>query len=176
MRIAPLAITVAALGLAACGRFGGAEPVHGATPLQPQPIAPVAAQPLPPPTSQPMTAPPATPAPADQQVASTEPAPSPAEAAVEIRKPDLSGGWKLASAGESCQLFMNLTSWTGGYRANTRGCASDELKSIGAWDLQGKEILLKDSSGSVVATLYASTATRFSGQTAISKRGIQVFR
>lgn len=67
-------------------------------------------------------------------------------------KPILIGGWTLASsAGETCQLSMNLTTWSGGYRASTRGCVSDELKAIGAWDVAGKEILLKDASGSVVA-------------------------
>ncbi|BBE73616.1 protease inhibitor Inh/omp19 family protein [Oharaeibacter diazotrophicus] len=174
MRLAPLASTLAvAVLVAACGRFGGSEPVRGGVaPLQPQPIAPVAAQPLPPPVVAPVT--PVAPAPVD--TAALTPNEPTAATAVEIRKPDLSGGWKLASAGENCQLFMNLTSWTGGYRANTRGCASDELKSIGAWDLDGKQVVLKDASGSVVATLYASAATRFSGQTAISKRGIQVFR
>jgi hypothetical protein len=171
MRIAPLASTLVVVALAACGRFGEPAPRASVPPLAPQPTGPVAAQPLPPPVV-PET--PATPAPAEVAVAT--PAPVDVAAAAEIRKPDLSGGWKIASGGETCQLFMNLTTWSGGYRANTRGCASDELKAIGAWDLQGKQILLKDASGSTVATLYASDATRFSGQTSVSGRGVQVFR
>ncbi len=173
MRFAPLASTaVLALTLAACGtRFSGPEPIRGPAPLQPQPVAPVAAQPLPAPVA------PATPPPAaePEKVAAIDPTAA-AASSVEIRKPDLSGAWKLASGGENCQLFMSLTSWTGGYRANARGCGSDELTSISAWNLDGKQIQLKDSSGSVVATLYASDKTRFSGQTAISKRAITVFR
>lgn len=176
MRFAPLASTVVlALALSACGtRFSGPEPMRGPAPLQPQPVAPVAAQPLPPPTTAPVTPPPAAAEP--EKVASAEPAPAPAASAVEIRKPDLSGAWKLASGGENCQLFMSLTSWTGGYRANARGCGSEELTSISAWNLEGKQVVLKDASGSVVATLYAADKTRFSGQTAISKRGVTVFR
>ena len=88
----------------------------------------------------------------------------------------LIGGWTLASAGETCQLSMNLTSWSGGYRASTRGCVSDELKAVGAWDVAGKEILLKDASGAVVARLYAAAPNRYSGQTDVSKRGVQFFR
>lgn len=135
MRFAPLASTVVlALALSACGtRFSGPEPMRGPAPLQPQPVAPVAAQPLPPPTTAPVTPPPAAAEP--EKVASAEPAPAPAASAVEIRKPDLSGAWKLASGGENCQLFMSLTSWTGGYRANARGCGSEELTSISAWNL-----------------------------------------
>ena len=171
MRIASLASVVAVVALAACGRMGGPEPSPGVPPLAPQPTGPVAAAPLPPPTTTPVV--PETPT---ADAAAAAPAAVDVASAAEIRKPDLSGGWKLASSGESCQLFMNLTTWSGGYRANTRGCASDELKAIGAWDLQGKQIVLKDASGSVVATLYASTPTRFSGQTAVSGRGIQVFR
>ena len=42
-----------------------------------------------------------------------------------VGRTDLLGGWTITSGGDSCQLFMTLTSWTGGYRASTRGCNSD---------------------------------------------------
>lgn len=168
MRAFTLAGTVLAFGLAGCGTSYVSQPTI--PPLAPQPTSPVAAQPLPPPTDMP----PVTPAPTD--VAAAQPTAPDPTTATEVRKADMIGGWKLASGGETCQLFMTLTTWTGGYRGNTRGCASDELKSVGAWDLNGKEIVLKDASGSPIARLYASSNTRFSGQTEVSKRGVQVFR
>jgi hypothetical protein len=165
MRTAKLASVLATLALAACGSYGGSSQVaRGVPPLAPQPTSPVVMQPLPAPTA----------APTD--VAIAEPGPIDPSQALPVGKADLSGGWKIASAGETCQLFMNLTTWTGGYRANTRGCGSDELKAVGAWDLSGKEVVLKDASGSPIARLYASAPGRFSGQTEISKRGVQIFR
>jgi hypothetical protein len=83
----------------------------------------------------------------------------------ELGRTDLLGGWTIASSGDSCQLFMTLTSWTGGYRASTRGCNSDVLKSISAWNLQGKQVVLSGSGGAAVARLYASGNGRFDGQT-----------
>ncbi len=172
MRTSLLAGVGLALTLAACGSRGGYTEQRVA-PLAPQPIAPVSAGQLPPldpslagqpdPMAEPTT-----------DVAVAAPAPDPSQA-LEIRRPDLSGGWTIASGGETCQLFMSLTTWSGGYRANTRGCASDELKSVGAWDLAGKEVVLKDSTGAPIARLLASAPTRFSGQSTAG-RGIQVYR
>ncbi len=85
--------------------------------------------------------------------------------AQEIGRTDLLGGWKLASAGDSCMAFMTLTSWSGGYRANTRGCATPVLSGIAAWDLNGKQVVLKDGSGLIVAQLYSSAPGKFDGQT-----------
>ncbi|HUG61003.1 MAG TPA: protease inhibitor Inh/omp19 family protein [Methylomirabilota bacterium] len=167
MRLNLIAGVALALTLAACGSRGSYYPDTRISPLQPQPIGPVSAQPLPPPELTPIE----TPA---VDVAAAPPVTDPS-AALEIRRPDLSGGWTIASGGESCQLFMSLTTWSGGYRANTRGCSTDQLKSVGAWDLNGKEIVLKDASGAAIARLYASTPTRFSGQST-SGQGVQVFR
>lgn len=176
MRRLSLSCVLLAAGLAGCAApsFGPA-PTRGPAPLAPQPVSPVASQTLPP-VGAPLL--PGATAPTDLAVntPATAPAAPAAAAPSEVRKPDLAGGWTVASGGESCQLFMNLTSWSGGYRANTRGCASDELKSIGAWDLAGSEVVLKDASGSPVARLSATAPSRFSGQTEISKRGVQVYR
>jgi hypothetical protein len=169
MRIIAVASVLSALALAACASY--APPPPRIVPLAPQPVNPVASQALPPPggmTTVPGASQPTT------DMAMVQPA-NPA-AAPEIRKPDLVGGWTLASAGETCQLSLSSTNWTGGLRASTRGCVSDELKSINAWDLADKAVLLKDASGSVVARLYGSGPTRFSGQTDVSKRGVQFFR
>lgn len=166
MRIIATASVVSVLALAACSSYAPQPP--RIAPLAPQPVNPVASQALPAPVA------PAMPQPTTD-VTLAQPAADPA-AAAEVRKSDLIGGWTLASAGETCQLSMNLTSWSGGYRASTRGCVSDELKAIGAWDVAGKEILLKDASGAVVARLYAAAPSRYSGQTDVSKRGVQFFR
>lgn len=85
--------------------------------------------------------------------------------ALEIGRSDMLGGWKLSSAGDNCQAFMTLTTWSGGYRANTRGCSSELLSGISAWDLSGKQIVLKDGSGNIVAQLYATQKEQFDGQT-----------
>ena len=82
----------------------------------------------------------------------------------DITRTDLLGGWTVASGSESCQLFMTLTSWTGGYRASTRGCTSDTLKSISAWNLTGKQVVLAGSAGKPVASLIASDMNHFNGQ------------
>ena len=87
-------------------------------------------------------------------------------AAGPIGRTDLLGGWTIASSGDSCQLFMTLTSWTGGYRASTRGCASEQLKSISAWNLNGSQVVLAGQGGSPVATLQNAGGTRFDGQIA----------
>ena len=169
MRITATVSVVSVLALAACGSY--APPPPRIAPLAPQPVNPVASQALPAPVA------PAMPQPTTD-VAMGQPTAMPANpaAAADVRKADLIGGWTLASAGETCQLSMNLTTWSGGYRASTRGCVSDELKAVGAWDVSGKEILLKDSSGAVVARLYAAAPNRYSGQTDVSKRGVQFFR
>lgn len=88
------------------------------------------------------------------------------QGAQQVGRTDLLGGWKLSSAGDNCMAFMTLTTWSGGYRANTRGCNSPVLSGIAAWDLSGNQVVLKDGSGQVVAQLYSSQAGQFNGQTA----------
>ncbi|MCX2724416.1 protease inhibitor Inh/omp19 family protein [Roseibium salinum] len=85
--------------------------------------------------------------------------------AQQVGRTDLLGGWKVASAGDNCMAFMTLTSWSGGYRANTRGCTAPVLAGISAWDLSGNQVVLKDGSGVTVAQLYSSAPGQFSGQT-----------
>lgn len=89
---------------------------------------------------------------------------APAAGGSALGRTDLLGGWTITSAGDSCQLFMTLTSWTGGYRASTRGCTSDILKSISAWNLQGSEVILAGQGGTPLARLASSGNNRFDGQ------------
>ncbi len=162
-RIAPV---VFALTLCGCGSIGsvGTPPAGttyvaapptagGLPPAGTYPGAPpggaVIAEPLPPPGG-------------EATVVAVAPA-APA-AAGPIGRTDLLGGWTIASSGDSCQLFMTLTSWTGGYRASTRGCASEQLKSISAWNLNGSQVVLAGQGGSPVATLQSAGGTRFDGQ------------
>jgi hypothetical protein len=166
MRLKLLAGVAAVLVLSGCGTRGSYTEARVA-PLAPQPVQPVAAQTLPPPEM--------TPTMPETETAMIPPATQDPSTALEIRRPDLSGGWTISAGGETCQLFMSLTTWTGGYRANTRGCSSSELQSVGAWDLSGREVVLKNAEGEPLARLYASAATRFSGQSTTG-RGVQVYR
>jgi hypothetical protein len=175
IRLTPLVLLLA---LAGCGSFGAismpsfkksAEVAPGPEPIQPAPATPVETQALPPadgtmPDGQIAEALPngvdaAGPSMADAQ----QPVAAPAAGA--LGRTDLLGGWTIASSGDSCQLFMTLTSWTGGYRASTRGCTTDTLKSISAWSLDGRQVVLAGSGGTPVARLSAAGGNRFDGQT-----------
>ena len=96
-------------------------------------------------------------------VAAAPPEPT---SAVEVGRTDLIGGWAVSSGGDTCQLFMSLTQWEGGYRASTRGCSNPRLASISAWELSGNRVQLKGEGGAPLATLGAADETRFSGATA----------
>ncbi|MEJ8475168.1 protease inhibitor Inh/omp19 family protein [Roseibium algae] len=156
-----------ALVVAGCQRFSGnsnyATPLP-ATPTTPvgqgnlQPLDPLAPVPGPGVVEQGVPGAPGT----DLSVA---PVAEPS-GAVEIGRSDMAGGWKISSAGDNCMAFMALTAWSGGYRANTRGCATPALSGVSAWDLSGKQVVLKDASGGIVAQLYASSTEQFNGQTA----------
>ncbi|MCU0832242.1 MAG: protease inhibitor Inh/omp19 family protein [Rhizobiaceae bacterium] len=102
----------------------------------------------------PVTPPPGT------QTAALEP---PANAAP-VSRDALVGAWKVTTAGSSCQMFMALTQWSGGFRAASRGCPGDAA-SVSAWDVNGSQVVLKDSSGNIVARLFASGASRYDGTT-----------
>ncbi|TYC49471.1 hypothetical protein FMN50_25925 [Rhodobacterales bacterium] len=158
-----LVVSMVAL-VAGCQRFSGGP--DRAAPLPATPTTPVSGSSLDPLDP---NAPPGT----SSQLGGEQPAPTdlasnPVAApagAQDVGRSDLLGGWKLSSAGENCQAFMTLTSWSGGYRANTRGCTSPALSGIAAWDLTGNQVVLKDASGVIVAQLYSSSPGQFNGQT-----------
>ncbi len=165
-----------ALALCGCSSMGavGVPPSSGQSPAYPPPVAGG----LPPPGTTYPGQPPggaviAEPLPpvdgtggAITPVATVPTAPVAPVAAAPLGRTDLLGGWTIASSGDSCQLFMTLTSWTGGYRASTRGCSSEQLKSISAWNLNGSQVVLAGQGGSPVATLHNAGGTRFDGQIA----------
>jgi hypothetical protein len=179
-RLAPIGlVAILAAALSGCGSFGAiglgpmersSKPVESDT-LPPVATAPVTSTALPPPPVDPNA--PVTPPPggglagAQPLPGTTAPAPPPpvsTASGAEIGRTDLLGGWTLQSGGDSCQLFMTLTSWTGGYRASTRGCQSATLKSISAWSLSGSQVVLAGANGVSVASLAASGKTQFNGQ------------
>jgi hypothetical protein len=93
-----------------------------------------------------------------------------------LGRTDLLGGWTISSGPDSCQLFMTLTSWTGGYRATTRGCNTDVLKSISAWNLNGAQVVFAGNSGSPVAHLKSTGLNRFDGTSDAGGTTISFFR
>jgi hypothetical protein len=93
-----------------------------------------------------------------------------------LARTDLLGGWTIASAGESCQLFMTLTTWAGGYRASTRGCNNAIPKSISAWNLDGKQVVLAGTGGAPVAHLSSSGNNRFNGRTETGEAPVAFYR
>lgn len=95
---------------------------------------------------------------------------------VDVRSTDLLGGWTVTSGTDTCQLFMTLTAWTGGYRASTRDCASTTLQAISAWSLAGSTVTLASADGTALATLAAVAATRFEGQVIVGGTPIAFFR
>jgi hypothetical protein len=136
--------------------FGRDEPVSRApAPLAAAPTGSVTGTPLPPPGL----------AALDPSAQAAAPAAAAAAPGVEVGRTDLLGAWKISAAGDSCQLTMVLTTWTGGFRASTRGCSSAMLQGISAWNLEGRQIQLLNDSGATVARLYPSSRTEFSGQT-----------
>jgi hypothetical protein len=93
-----------------------------------------------------------------------------------LGRTDLLGGWTITSGSDSCQLFMTLTSWTGGYRATTRGCNSDFLKSISAWNLSGTQVVFASMSGSAIAHLQSNGLNRFAGTADSGGTAVTFFR
>ncbi|WP_421724888.1 AprI/Inh family metalloprotease inhibitor [Bauldia sp.] len=172
-RFVPIALAVTLCGCGSIGAIGvspgnrNPPPGQVAGGLPPPggvagpPGGAVIAEPLPPATAPGATTVAAN-APPAGAAAPAAPAPAPSAS---LGRTDLLGGWTIASSGESCQLFMTLTSWTGGYRASTRGCSSETLKSISAWNLQGQQVVLAGQGGTPVARLQSSGGSRFDGAT-----------
>jgi hypothetical protein len=165
IRLLPIAF---ALALCGCGSIGAIGPFGG----KPAPSETVETGGLPPMTEEPNAVPPEPVATVD--AAPTEnpdaaqgglPAPTNPVPAGGLGRTDLLGGWTIAAGGDSCQLFMTLTSWTGGYRASTRGCNNDLLKSISAWNLDGKDVVLAGNAGAPIARLKSAGNNHFNGQT-----------
>jgi protease inhibitor Inh len=168
--IVPLSMTALLVGGCISMPFGGDDKPAQPAPLPAAPTGPVTQAPLPPPPATPPTDPNAPPSglaaldPASQGATPAAAPPPPPPADVEVGRADLLGGWTIASAGDSCQLFMTLTTWSGGYRATTKGCSNATLQQVSAWNMDGKQVQLLSDSGATVARLYPSSKTQFNGQ------------
>ena len=173
-----ICISASAMILSACAGSGFAPDRFRTPEATPPPdlgAGPSAGPPLGEPANDPLTAnPEQNVAEADNQAAPGA-VPGAGASSVEIGRTDLLGGWKVAAGSDSCELFMSLTGWAGGYRATTKGCASAVLAGVQAWNLNEREIILISGGGETVARLYATTKTRFNGQTQ-DGIGITVFR
>ena len=137
-------------------------------PLAAAPAGSVTATPLPPPpTPTPSAEAPSGLAALDPaaQGTTTPAAAAPAATGVELGRTDFLGSWTIAAAGDSCQLSVALTTWTGGYRASTRGCSNPALQSISAWNMEGGQVQLMSDAGATVARLYPASKTQLNGQT-----------
>ncbi|WP_341759947.1 AprI/Inh family metalloprotease inhibitor [Candidatus Endowatersipora endosymbiont of Watersipora subatra] len=77
------------------------------------------------------------------------------------------GAWTMTVSGSSCQIFLALTKWSGGYRAASRGCQSPSILDIQAWDIRDSQLILLDSNRLIVAALYKDSTLHFDGLTNI---------
>lgn len=164
MRIAEAGLVLAvALALAGCERTAyRTELPSQPAPLTPAPVGGVEQSQLPPPGSssqfpvaptQPTTTPP-------QQQANLGNANGP-----EIKRESLIGRWTVTTGGSSCDLFLALTKWTGGYRAASRNCANITA-NVSAWDVKGSQVVLSDNIGNQIASLSQTGKEQYSGSTA----------
>jgi len=155
-------------------KVAAAAPLPGAVPAAPGSVPPPTGLAALDPARQPVAAPVSAPvvvAPPPPTAAVGAPPPPVVAAApaptgnVEVGRTDLLGGWTIAAAGDQCQLFMTLTTWSGGYRASTKGCNNDALKNISAWNMEGRQVQLLNDTGATVARLFPASKTQFNGQT-----------
>ena len=178
LRVAFLAAPALAVALSACTRSadpyqGGVSAQPRASALTPAPPPPVSGAPIqdvsrqaPEPVGQPIA--PINPTTPDgiqpvqepTQVASA----TPADGGKPVTRNELLGAWTVSSGGANCQIFLTLTKWSGGYRAASRACPGN-LKSVQAWDVKGKQVVLVNQSGATAATLFRSADSRYDGST-----------
>lgn len=149
------------VAIAGCSRFSSPGPGQP-SPLAPAPVGNVQSGQLDPAGQGAFPEAPTTTGPSEQelqQVAATAP---------DVTLDSMVGRWTISTGGNSCDVFLALTKWTGGYRAASRGCI-DQAALISAWDVQGKQVLLSDSDGNQFATLYKTGESQFSGSTTVGQ-------
>ncbi|HZG27464.1 Protease inhibitor Inh [Ensifer adhaerens] len=174
MRVVHAVTGIALLAaLAGCDRTSDAyqqQPSATFTPapVNPQPVEGVQSSGLSDPTGQqPMTpgqfpAPPQSPA--QTQVASAGAAGTPPANAMDIKKDQMVGGWKVSAAGTSCNMFLTLTKFGNASRGGTSRCVG-ELTTMRAWDVSGKQVTLMDSTGNQIGKLFKTSDNQYSGST-----------
>lgn len=168
-----LLLACAALAIAGCStsRFDSVD--SRPQPLTPAPSGTVTSNQLPPPSAAGPTDPSAFPAApgtagttTNTQVAAGPAVPPPAPAnAPDVTKEAMVGAWKVNSGGGGCQMMLSLTKQASDFRAASLRCPGDAA-NVAAWNVGGKQVVLKDSTGNVVARLYSSGPEKYDGQTA----------
>ncbi len=158
-----VAAMFAVLTLAGCQRTAmtDIDTTYRPQPLEAQPVGPVESNQLPDPTMGASGFPEKPVVNSETGQQNTEVA---AANALEVKKETMVGGWKVTYAGAGCDMFLTLTNLGAGSRGGTRGCVG-ELTAMAAWEVSGKQILLKDRDGNVVGRLYKTAETRFDGST-----------
>jgi len=82
--------------------------------------------------------------------------------AQDIKKESLVGGWKVNNGGATCDMFLTLTNLGSGSRGGTRGCVGP-LASMGSWEVDGKQVTMKDRDGNPLARFYKTADNRLDG-------------
>jgi hypothetical protein len=132
-------------------------------PLQAQPVGGVEGGQLPPPGGADPSQFPTAPA-GNQQMAAVDPNAAAPASALDIKKEQMVGNWRVSNAGASCDMFLTLTNLGSGSRGGTRGCAG-ELTTMGSWEVNGKMVQFKNRAGDVIGRVYKSADNRFDGTT-----------
>lgn len=132
-------------------------------PLQAQPVGGVQGSQLPPPGATDSSQYPTAPM-NNTAMASASPAAAPGNA-MDVKKEQMVGNWRVSAAGSSCDMFLTLTNLGGGSRGGTRGCVG-ELTAMGSWEVSGKSVQFKSRAGDVIGTVYKSADNRYDGSTA----------
>ena len=147
----------ALVAVAGCQRLS--QPLFGQlAPLEPAPVAGVQTGQLPPPGQGQFPQAPQTTGPTPEELQNV------AANAPDVTRDSMVGRWTISTSGSTCDVFLALTQWTGGYRAASRGC-SGQASTISAWNVEGKQAVLNDSTGNRFAGLYKTGETRFEGTT-----------
>ena len=166
-------LAAAAITIAGCQSQRFASLDSGPEPLRPAPTGQVTSAQLPPPSgpTDPSSFPPAPgavttdPAAAGTDVAALPTAiPAAPAGAPDLTKEQLLGSWNANAAGVSCQMILSLTKQGDNFRAASLQCPGDAA-NVAAWEVAGKQVVLKDRDGNVVARLYSTGAERYDGQT-----------
>ncbi len=80
-----------------------------------------------------------------------------------LTRESLLGAWDVQSDNSECRIMLAFTKWSGGYRAGSSACQSDEIGSVIAWDVKGQQVILVDGGGNTVARLFSSGNERYDG-------------
>lgn len=164
----PLALMLAA-ALTGCQRtagfFGssGSGSQQTASSLEPAPLPPVRESQLEPVQQGSQQSPQGFPDDAGTvDVASASPPPA---GETPLSRQAMIGAWTVSTGGSSCQIFLALTKWSGGYRAASRGCSAPSIADVQAWDVKGSRVVLVNASGGTAASLSRSSDQRYNGST-----------